>query len=407
MRSFLGLCSYYRKFIYKFSDIARPLHALTEANKKFLWNSDCTLAFGKLKEALTSAPILSYPNDNDFFTLDTDASNTGMGAVLSQEQENTEKVISYYSKTFSAAQRRYCVTRRALLAIVNSIKHYHHYLYGKPFRVRTDHGSLTWLLNFKNPEGQLARWFEFLSAYDFKIEHRAGRSHNNADALSRRPCFVKSPDCKHCLRAENNYELKQKSPTLANPTPSNLVAVVTRSQKHISDKNCENSNEANPSLKENDPSLDIKTLQEKDPDIREILKWVKNNQKPKWNEISHTSQTCKYYCARFDSLSLKDEILYHKWEDVVPRLQTILPRSTSKEVIQAIHCNITGGHLGCKKTLSKIRSKYFWHKMSQDVNFFVKIVINVQQENLLQKHIGPNYKNMWSVPLWKDGQLIY
>ena len=68
VRSFLGLCSYYRKFIYKVSDIARPLHALTEANKKILWNSDCTLAFGKLKEALTSAPILSYPNDDDFFT---------------------------------------------------------------------------------------------------------------------------------------------------------------------------------------------------------------------------------------------------------------------------------------------------------------------------------------------------
>ena len=84
---------------------------------------------------------------------------------------------------------------------------------------------------------------------------------------------------------------------------------MTRSQNHISDKNCENSNEANPNLKENDPSLDIKTLQEKDPDIREILKWVKNNQKPKWDELSHTSQTCKYYWARFDSLSLKDEIL--------------------------------------------------------------------------------------------------
>ena len=82
MRSFLGLCSYYRQFIYKFSDIAKPLHALTEANKKFLWNSDCTLAFGKLKEALTIVPIFSYPNENDFFTLDTDASNTGMGAVL-------------------------------------------------------------------------------------------------------------------------------------------------------------------------------------------------------------------------------------------------------------------------------------------------------------------------------------
>ena len=124
---------------------------------------------------------------------------------------------------------------------------------------------MTWLLNFKNPEGQLARWFEFLSAYDFKIEHRAGRSHNNTDALSRRPCFVESPDCKHCLRAENNYELKQKSQTIANPIPSNPVAVMTRSQNHISDKNWENSNEANPTLKENDPSLDKKNPSRKRP----------------------------------------------------------------------------------------------------------------------------------------------
>ncbi|PJE77951.1 hypothetical protein CI610_03122 [invertebrate metagenome] len=77
-----------------------------------------------------------------------------------------------------------------LLAIVSSIKQFHHYLYGHDFLVRSDHGALTWLINFKNPEGQMARWFEFLSAYRFKIEYRVGKAHGNADALSRRPCLA-------------------------------------------------------------------------------------------------------------------------------------------------------------------------------------------------------------------------
>ena len=129
-----------------------------------------------------------------------------MGAVLSQVQDGLEKVVCYFSKTFSRSERSYCVTRRELLGVVASIKHFHHYLYGKHFKVRSDHGALSWLLNFKNPEGQLARWFEVLASYDFRIEHRAGRSHNNADALSRRPCYNYSTECAHCTRAEKNFE---------------------------------------------------------------------------------------------------------------------------------------------------------------------------------------------------------
>lgn len=139
------------------------------------------------------------------YILDTDASNVGLGAVLSQLQNGEEKVICYYSKTFSKTERKYCVTRRELLAIISSIKQFHHYLYGQFFKVRTDHGALTWLINFKNPEGQLARWFEFLSTYQFKIEHRAGKAHGNADALSRRPCVEDL--CNHCTRAEQKYDL--------------------------------------------------------------------------------------------------------------------------------------------------------------------------------------------------------
>ena len=132
----------------KYADKAKPLYKVTEKNQKFVWTDECQQAFNELKHALTSAPILSYPTREDLFILDTDASNSGKGAVLSQVQNGVEKVICYFSKTFSRSERRYCVTRRELLAVVASIKHFHHYLYGNHFKVRSDHGALTWLFNF-------------------------------------------------------------------------------------------------------------------------------------------------------------------------------------------------------------------------------------------------------------------
>jgi hypothetical protein len=141
-----------------------------------------------LQRCLTSAPILCYPDTTKTFILDTDASGFGMGAVLSQIHDNQEHVVAYYSKIPSKPERQYCVTRRELLAIVQSIKHFHHYLYGTQLLVRRDHGDLNWLLNFKIPEGQMARWLEVLASYHFTIQHRPGRQHSNADGSSRRPC---------------------------------------------------------------------------------------------------------------------------------------------------------------------------------------------------------------------------
>ena len=120
--------------------------------------------------------------------LDTDASNEGIGAVLSQVEDGKETVIAYASRVLSKAERAYCVTRRELLAVVAFIQHFRAYLLGRHFVIRTDHGSLTWLRSFRNPEGQLARWLEQLQEYDFDIVHRPGCKHLNADALSRIPC---------------------------------------------------------------------------------------------------------------------------------------------------------------------------------------------------------------------------
>ena len=146
------------------------------------------------------------------FIVDADASNDAIGSILLQEQDGQERVNSFYNKCFNKAERRYRTTRKELLAVVCSKKkHYHHYLYGRRFKVRSDHGSLRWLMNFKIFEGTLARILETISIYDFFDEHRPGIIDRDADSISRRPC----PDqaCVHCERFEKRYS--EISPALA------------------------------------------------------------------------------------------------------------------------------------------------------------------------------------------------
>ncbi|GFW36907.1 retrovirus-related Pol polyprotein from transposon 17.6 [Trichonephila clavipes] len=167
-------------------------------------------------QALTSSPILIYPQPDKPFILDTDASNESVGAVLSQEIDGQERVVAYWSKCLSKPERNYCVTRKELLAIVKAIEHFHHYLYGQKFLLRTDHASLTWLMNFRNTEGQVARWIQRLNEYYFDIRHRKGSSHGNADALSRRPC---PENCRHCSRVETKYDYAIRQITTSTATP--------------------------------------------------------------------------------------------------------------------------------------------------------------------------------------------
>ena len=188
VRSFVGLCSYYRRFISDFATVVKPLVKLTEKNTKFDWKEEQEAAWMELKHKLTSTPVLAYPDRNSTFVLDTDASDCGIGAVLSQEIDGDERVISYGSQVLTKQERRYCVTRRELLAVVHFVKHFRHYLVGKHFVIRTDHASLRWLKSFKEPEGQVARWIETLDSYDYTLLHRPGVKHTNADALSRGPC---------------------------------------------------------------------------------------------------------------------------------------------------------------------------------------------------------------------------
>ncbi|GBM89267.1 Retrovirus-related Pol polyprotein from transposon opus [Araneus ventricosus] len=129
LQSFLRLCTYYRRFGKHFSTTGRTLHKLNEAKSSFNWTGECEKSFNSLKQGLTSSTILTYPRTDKDFILDTDASNEGIGAVLSQNIGNEERVIAYFSKSLGKPERNYCVIRKELLAIVKSIEHFHHYIY--------------------------------------------------------------------------------------------------------------------------------------------------------------------------------------------------------------------------------------------------------------------------------------
>ncbi|KAL0161775.1 hypothetical protein M9458_045500, partial [Cirrhinus mrigala] len=143
LKAFLGLCNYYRKLVPAFSELTSPLNELLRKEATFLWTEEHQNAFTQLKEKLTSAPVLGYPLVEGKYILDTDASNHSIGAVLAQLQWGEERVITYASTHLTPAQRRYCVTRRELLAVIFYTRQFRHYLLGKKFLLRTDHNSLT------------------------------------------------------------------------------------------------------------------------------------------------------------------------------------------------------------------------------------------------------------------------
>ena len=164
VRAFLGLASYYRRFVKGFATIAKPLHNLTKRNVSFEWKHEHQLAFDMLKEQLISAPIMTYPDFSKKFILATDASDWGIGAVLSQKDEgNLEHPIAYASRLLSAPEQNYTTVERECLAIIWAVRHFKHYLHGPKFDLYTDNSALTWLKNRSQPKGRVARWIFELS----------------------------------------------------------------------------------------------------------------------------------------------------------------------------------------------------------------------------------------------------
>ena len=388
VRSFLGLCSYYRKFVPKFSEIAKPLTRLTEKNRPFTWSSEQEEAWLELKRRLLSAPILAYPDPSTEFVLDTDASGYGIGAVLAQVQEGKERVIAYGSKSLTKEERRYCVTKRELLAVVYFLKQYRHYLYGQKFRIRTDHGALRWLTNFKDPQGQVARWLEVLGTYNFEIEHRPGLRHGNADALSRGPC-------RQCGMDDGNG---------APETCQVLTREAARKQRESTPVETQNE-EPTPIPWVGEGALSAENLvkaQREDPIISRLLAWKEAGHRPSWPEVSAEGQLLKIYWAQWESLEMRDKLMCRKLcpERKKERSQILIPSKLQSVVLETLHNAVTAGHMGVRRTLAAVRNRFFWPLMRRSVEkWCAECAVCASRKNPIKKRRAPLLKYQVGMPL--------
>mmetsp|Transcript_18225 Transcript_18225/g.23573 ORF Transcript_18225/g.23573 Transcript_18225/m.23573 type:complete len:1805 (-) Transcript_18225:1615-7029(-) len=356
VRSFLGMAGYYRSFIKDFSIIAAPLHKLTQksAAREVLWNEDCEVAFNKLKHALTTYPVLQFPDFSEDFILETDASKTGLGAVLMQKRGDGKVVIGYASRLCIAAERNYNITELECLAVVFAVDHFRPYLYGRPFTVITDHSALKWLMRFKNPVGRLARWALTLQQYNFVIGFRPGTLNPVADALSRLRTL---PSSSHSTPAP--------TPSLAALTPldydieqlgSEFASLLVMDQPFA-----------------NDVALaELRVQQHRDLEISRWIDYMDGGQLTGDNKIDAvTVSLCRY-------MGYDGEILYHFWEQVgdkrrkVVRKQAVIPLALRDEVLKWAHTAWFAGHQGAFKSFQCLREHYWWPSMYHDMEEFVK-----------------------------------
>ena len=187
VRSLLGLAGYYRKYIQNYSSVVTPLINLTKKGQpnQVIWTDETETAFKELKTRLCDRPILRLPDFDRDFILRTDASDTGLGAILLQTYDGTDFPVAYASKKLSPAQSSYATVEKECLAIVWGLQKFHCYLYGRLFTIQTDHAPLAFLKTAKLTNAKLMRWALKLQPFMFKVETIPGKSNVGADYLSR------------------------------------------------------------------------------------------------------------------------------------------------------------------------------------------------------------------------------
>ena len=334
VQRFLGLANYYRRFIKGFADIAKPLQRLVEKNSLFEWTDACQNAFTHLRQCLVTAPVLAFPDYEQSFLLDTDASDVGIGAVLSQISDaGSERVIAYASRSLTRQERQYCVTRRELLAVVEFIQHFRHYLLGRQFTLRTDHSSIVWIQNFKEPEGQLARWMEKLQEYDFKVVHRRGTQHNNADALSRQPCKQCGRDS-HVVGAVMQWPFQSYTPE------------------------------------------EMQKLQNDDPAIGPVLQAVGSGNYPSEDVVKSWSWEGRCLLQQSKMLHVLDGVLWRRFlNGGTTHHQLLLPSMLRDDVLGKLHDDVWGGHLGEAKLMHRVQERYYWPGYSESVKVWCRTCV--------------------------------
>ena len=329
VRSFLGLASYYRRYVHQFAKIAYPLTAMLckQASKKkqFVWTNDCETAFQTLKHKLISAPILALPRFGQPFQLYTDSSDFAVGCVLEQLQDGKSRVIAYASHVLTPNKRKWSAFQREAYGLLWASRKFRPYILGGKVTFITDHAPLTHLRKKDSFPEKVQAYFLELEQYDYTLEHRPGKQHGNADGLSRIPVHD----------------------TVKEKTESEVCHSI------------------------NFPShgnTDWCSLQNQDENLRKVKEWVLEG-KPKRTAAAESEELGLLWNVLGQLSVDKDSGILYKVARS-GKFQFIVPHHKREEALQTFHDLPTAGHRGVTKTYEKIREKLWWPKLKEDVSYW-------------------------------------
>ena len=340
VRSFLGLVGFYRQFIKNFAEVANPLTQLTKKFCRFSWSSECQKSFETLKRELCKNVVLAHPDQNKPYKLYTDASQFAVGAVLTQEVGNEERVIQFLSKQLNKSQIKWPTIEKEAYAIVYATNKLRHYLYGSQFTVITDHKPLRSLFTAEMKNARIQRWAIMLSEFGCNVEYLAGKDNIPADALSR----VNGND----ISVIDTSGIVNLDAPESTPLEGDLDDC---------DEECphETSTEVESSIDLN--NFDMSREQRKDTEIEGLITLLLDG-------------------ATIPEYVLENDMLYHITPKVkgenAPSLQLMVPSHLTRDVMDQLHCSpFGGGHMSANRTYENIRRRYFWSGMYRDVHQYV------------------------------------
>lgn len=391
VKRFVAFANYYRKFIRNFADIVAPLNQLTRKHVKFEWKKDCQRAFDNLKQKLINPPILEYPNfsENNKFHLRTDASGFAIGAVLAN---SNDKPIAFASKSLNKAERNYCTIEKELLAIVWAVKYFRPYLFGKKFKIFTDHKPLIYLFSMTNPSSRLTKFRLLLEEYDFEINYVKGKDNVVADALSR----ITSDELKELTP---NAFVVTRSKSIALPKTDNLTTIPTRDRLdhpglvelfkkplHSVELRPINTNEFEPLLKKLKAPCQSKYVVF-DTDTR-VIYIIQNSRSASAFEASLRDLKCvcnkhniQELCIIKNTMTsqfilkiskVREEKLANINISIVRGTENIVNKEMRQLILNDFHMLPTGGHAGIRRMYNNIKKYYYWTGLALDVENFVK-----------------------------------
>lgn len=390
VRAFLGLCSYYRKFIRNFAHHSVPLHALTEKNALFQWTSQCQDAFTYLKHALSSPPVVAFPDFTLSFSLYTDASCSAIGAVLAQRQGHQEKVIAYASHVLTKAERKWSTYDRELWAFVWAVHHFRHYLYKQPFVIVTDHKPLLGLRKIpidNDRTGRRARWALELNPFEWTVIHKDGRSHLNTDAMSCHPADTTEqstsctappsphPDERHSSSVSPSCPISSvhhHSSCSTDPKP--VPCSKTLPQPSGPDLQCATQAVSSTFVLQLSEE-DLKKEQQQDFILSEVINWKVKGQKPPYWHMKKRTPAEKALWQEYHRLTLHNGLLCRKVFNPSTKSvlnQVVVPEHLNDTVLQLLHGNPVTGHLSADKFLKRAQQLCYWPVMSRDIKMWCK-----------------------------------